>query len=530
MWEKVVRSGKDVGNTGVHQLKGIIAHMFLGQYQHNLDDKGRLMIPARFRELLEGGAYITQGFDRCLMVMTTSYFKEVYRRINTMNLADPTIRLLRRMILANAYPVEVDKVGASCCPPLRQGSRSGWRSHRGGPGRLLRGLDACSLERAAGPALQDTEANNQRFAALDLSGKDDRKSSAMPGASRMACCSHERTRCTNLYFTKRLYTRCSPRNPGRYVDGTLGAGGHARGILEACAPDGRLLGLDVDPQALALARETLAPYGKRVPFWSRPPTQLYPDELAGLDWEAVDGIVLDLGVSSMQLDRPGARLLLPAGGAARHALRACEHRTSAADLVNTASEEELADLSFRYGEEPRLPAGSPEAIVQARPLRTTTASWRRGRSGLRTREPGSRIHPATRTFQALRIAVNEELAALEKVLPQALAGPASGRQTGGHLLPLAGGPHRQGLLPGGSRSLVNPPYEQIYEVERKALLKEITRKPSCPPRRRSRPTRGPAAQNFGSPKNLVRRREYQPQGLRQERLAQREHDQFREMP
>ena len=70
MWEKVVESGMNAGIPGVHQLIGIIAQMFLGQFQHNLDDKGRLMIPARYRDLLAAGAYITQGFDKCLMVMT----------------------------------------------------------------------------------------------------------------------------------------------------------------------------------------------------------------------------------------------------------------------------------------------------------------------------------------------------------------------------------------------------------------------------------------------------------------------------
>src|SRR3989304_6063560 len=95
--------------------------MFLGHYQHNLDDQGRLMIPARFRELLEGGAYITQGFDKCLMVMTEAYFREVYERLEAMNLADPTTRLLRRLILSNAYPFEVDKVGRILIPGnLRQ--------------------------------------------------------------------------------------------------------------------------------------------------------------------------------------------------------------------------------------------------------------------------------------------------------------------------------------------------------------------------------------------------------------------------
>src|SRR5574342_145912 len=98
--------------------------MFLGHYQHSVDEKGRLMIPARFRELLVGGAFITQGFDRCLMVMTPSYFEEVYRRINAMNIADPTARLLRRLFLANAYPVEVDRVGRVLLPAnLREAAR-----------------------------------------------------------------------------------------------------------------------------------------------------------------------------------------------------------------------------------------------------------------------------------------------------------------------------------------------------------------------------------------------------------------------
>ena len=112
----MVESGKDAGRSGVHQLKGIIAQMFLGQFQHNLDDKGRLMIPARYRDLLAAGAYITQGFDKCLMVMTESHFNEVYALINALNMADPSARMLRRLILSNAYQVEVDKVGRILVP------------------------------------------------------------------------------------------------------------------------------------------------------------------------------------------------------------------------------------------------------------------------------------------------------------------------------------------------------------------------------------------------------------------------------
>jgi MraZ protein len=143
--------------------------MFLGQYQHNLDDKSRLMIPARFRELLVGGAYITQGFDRCLMVMTTAYFEEVYRRINAMNLADPSARMLRRLFLANAYPVEIDKVGRVLVPAnLRQAIELETEAIIAGQGDYFEVWTPTQWN-AQQAQLQDTDANNQRFAALDLS-------------------------------------------------------------------------------------------------------------------------------------------------------------------------------------------------------------------------------------------------------------------------------------------------------------------------------------------------------------------------
>jgi MraZ protein len=151
--------------------------MFLGQFQHNLDDKGRLMIPARYRELLEGGAFITQGFDKCLMVMTEAYFKQVYERIEAMNLADPTARLLRRLILANAYPVEVDKVGRILVP---QNLRGFLGIQNGTGGELIVAgqgdyFEVWSPGEWSGQMalVQDTEANNARFSTLDLSKKGD---------------------------------------------------------------------------------------------------------------------------------------------------------------------------------------------------------------------------------------------------------------------------------------------------------------------------------------------------------------------
>jgi len=147
--------------------------MFLGQFQHNLDDKGRLMIPARYRDLLAAGAFITQGFDKCLMVMTDDYFKQVYDRINNMNLADPTARMLRRLILSNAYPVEADKVGRILVP---QNLRAFLGIATEGSGELTVAGQGDYFEvwtpaewKTQMDKLQDVEANEQRFSALNLS-------------------------------------------------------------------------------------------------------------------------------------------------------------------------------------------------------------------------------------------------------------------------------------------------------------------------------------------------------------------------
>ena len=263
-----------------------------------------------------------------------------------------------------------------------------------------------------------------------------------------------------------------PRDLGRYVDGTLGAGGHARGILEACAPGGRLLGLDVDPQALALARETLAPYGERATL-VQASYETLAAQLSALGWDAVDGVVLDLGASSMQFDRPerGFSFLQDGPLDMRFGPSA---PTSAADLVNGLDESELADLIFRYGEE-RDSRKIARAIVRARPLHTT----RELAAVIQAASPrrGDRIHPATRTFQALRIAVNEELAAVEHTLPQAVAALRSGGRLAVISFHSLEDRIVKDFLREQSQERVNPPYERLYEVERKAVVKLITRKP-----------------------------------------------------
>jgi len=274
---------------------------------------------------------------------------------------------------------------------------------------------------------------------------------------------------------KEIIHALQPRNGGRYVDGTLGAGGHARGIMEACAPDGQLLGLDVDPQALAIARKTLAPYEHRIHLVQASYTSL-SDQLAQLGWDGVDGVVLDLGASSMQFDTTerGFSFMQDAPLDMRFGPHVLQ---TAADLVNKLSERELADLIYQYGEE-RDSRKIARAIVKARPFHTTheLVAVVEGVSPRR----GDRLHPATRTFQALRIAVNNELGSIEQVLPQAVAGLGSG----GRLAVISFHSLEDRLVKDffreQGRDLVNPPYERIYEVERKATLKEVTRKPIVP--------------------------------------------------
>ena len=201
----------------------------------------------------------------------------------------------------------------------------------------------------------------------------------------------------------------APRPNGKYIDGTLGAGGHAAGILER---GGRVLGLDADPNALLLARTNLAQFAPRAAF-----VHSNFSHLARVAREKnffpADGILLDLGISSMELADADRGFSFTSAGALDMRFDPTTGE-SARVLVNRLSEKELADLIFEFGEE-RASRRFARAIVNARPIATAaqlaqTIERAVGRRG--------RIHPATRTFQALRIAVNKEMENLEMVLPQ----------------------------------------------------------------------------------------------------------------
>jgi 16S rRNA (cytosine1402-N4)-methyltransferase len=216
----------------------------------------------------------------------------------------------------------------------------------------------------------------------------------------------------------------APQAGGRYIDGTLGAGGHTAGILERSAPDGQVLAFDRDPSAIAFARQQLGELADRVIFVQASFAQM-GDLAAAHGFTAVDGILLDLGFSSRQLDDPARGFSFLQDGPLDMRLDPAQP-ASAADLVNDLAEAELARLFWQYGEE-KQSRRLARAIVAQRPVTTTgqlaaivSAELLGGARERRGRAPERRIHPATRVFQALRIAVNEELAALTAVLPVAL--------------------------------------------------------------------------------------------------------------
>ena len=206
-----------------------------------------------------------------------------------------------------------------------------------------------------------------------------------------------------------------PHSGGKYIDGTLGAGGHAAGVLAQSAPDGRLLGLDCDPAALAVARQTLAPFGERAVLVQASYVQM---ETVAQTFAPVDGILLDLGLSSLQLGDPARGFAFQAEGPLDMRFNP-QRELTAAKIVNEWPLDELVDIFYRYGEE-RHSRKIAEAIGAARPLRTTSELAEVIARAVGGQRGASRIHPATRVFQALRIAVNGELEAVEMVLPLAV--------------------------------------------------------------------------------------------------------------
>lgn len=234
-----------------------------------------------------------------------------------------------------------------------------------------------------------------------MTGRGDRTSDAAGGPARHV-----------PVLLNEVVDALAPRPGGRYLDGTFGAGGYTRAVLDA-APDIRVLAVDRDPDAIAGGAGLVSAAAGRLTLVEGRFGDL-ADLAEQFDFAPLDGIVLDIGVSSMQLDDPGRGFSFRADGPLD--MRMEQSGPSAEDLVNGMEEGPLADLIYAYGEE-RKSRSVARAIVQARKVERITTTKRLAdivASVVRSRPDD--IHPATRTFQALRIAVNDELGELERAL------------------------------------------------------------------------------------------------------------------
>lgn len=265
-----------------------------------------------------------------------------------------------------------------------------------------------------------------------------------------------------------------PQSGGWYIDATLGAGGHAEAILAQSTPTVKLLGLDRDPQALAIARVRLQHCAGRVDIVQGNFASL-ENIAAERGFLGVQGILLDLGLSSLQLadENRGFSFQIDAPLDMRFDPSQGE---TAADLVNELLESDLADVIFQYGGE-RRSRRIARAIVKARPI---TRTARLAEVVSRAVGRRTRIHPATKTFQALRIAVNRELEALEQVLPQAvdLLAPE------GRLLVISFHSLEDRIVKRffqhESRDCICPPELPVCMCDHRATLRIVTRRPVRP--------------------------------------------------
>ncbi|MGH7427517.1 MAG: 16S rRNA (cytosine(1402)-N(4))-methyltransferase RsmH [Candidatus Methylomirabilaceae bacterium] len=274
-----------------------------------------------------------------------------------------------------------------------------------------------------------------------------------------------------------VITWLDPRPGGVYVDATIGGGGHAEAILARIAPGGRVIGIDRDAEALAIAGQRLAHYAAAVTLRHANFTAIRA-VVAEAGVEAVDGIVMDLGASSLQFEAPERGFSFSRPGPLDMRMDRTQ-ALRAADLVNERSEEDLAKIIWSYGEE-RWARRIARAIVRHRPLQTTDELAAVVSRAIPRRAWPRGIHAATRTFQALRIATNQELQALEQALPDAV-GTLRG---GGKLCVITFHSLEDRILKHTylrlSRDCICPPGSPTCMCGRRRLVRVLTRRPVTP--------------------------------------------------
>lgn len=270
-------------------------------------------------------------------------------------------------------------------------------------------------------------------------------------------------------------TLIAPLQSAQYViDGTLGAGGHTRAFLEAGAQ--HVLAFDLDPQAIKLAKQALTGYSERIAI-VQDSYETMQQHVHAQGWPHVDAILLDLGVSSMQFDTAERGFSFRFDGPLDMRFTPDDARPTAATIVNHYEADALADIFYRYGEE-RHSRRIARAILEKRPFQTTQQLADVVASAVPDKHK-RKIHPATQVFQALRIAVNDELGVIERTLPQAIALLRPGGRLGVISFHSLEDRIVKTIFKDAATEIVQPP-GMASIAPRAATVKLISRKPIVP--------------------------------------------------
>jgi len=272
-------------------------------------------------------------------------------------------------------------------------------------------------------------------------------------------------------LTPEIVSILQPHDSGFYVDSTLGAGGHACALLEKSKPSGLLLGIDQDPTAIRLSAERLNPFEGRF-FLRQDNFCNFDKRMEELGWHFIDGIIFDLGVSSMQVESPERGFSFLKEGPLDMRFNP-ENSISAFDILNTWEEEEIARILWENGEEPHA-RQIAAAICQKRPLKTTLDLAQIATAAYQGHLP-KRIHPATKTFQAIRMEVNQELQSLHKALEKS----PKKLKAGGRLAVISFHSLEDRLVKQfirrESQDCICPPQQPICTCQHKATLVNLTK-------------------------------------------------------
>ena len=370
--------------------------MLIGQYQHNIDAKNRVIVPAKFREDLGERFYVTKGLDGCLFVLSEEGWKRLQDKIVAMPMSKA--RQLQRFFFSGAAEVEPDKQGRILIPqPLR---------------------DYASIEKDVtfiGTGDRAEIWSTECWTQFNDNLTEDSIAEAMDALSfyrggQFMAFVHK-----SVLFNETI-DALNIRPDGIYVDGTAGGGGHSGAILERLTT-GTLISIDQDPDAIAFVSDKFR--GNSCSIVRQGQFSQMTEIVNSCGFAAVDGVLMDIGVSSYQLDTPER------GFSYHHDapldMRMSQQGTSAKDLVNTLPWQKLAEIISRYGED-KYAKSIAKGIVKAReeaPIETTLQLAEIVKVSVPASVRREQGHPARKTFQALRIEVNGELEQLSKALDAA---------------------------------------------------------------------------------------------------------------